>query len=536
MFGSGYLANLGIIPALVGARDLILIDELAHACLWAGARLSRATVVPFRHTDVAHVGSAAGGASRARHQRALIATDGVFSMDGDLAPLPALAALAQRHDAWLMTDDAHGLGVIGGGRGSNFVHGVTADVPLQMGTLSKALGAYGGYLCASAAVDRAHSQPRAHLVYSTGLAAGDRRGCDRRARRDRARSRLCRAAAGKAKAFARRGRAAGAGKPDRADRARRRRGALAASRMLEDDGFLVVAIRPPTVPVGTARLRLTFTARTSRRRDRATCRTRAHCSLAGGRDAMTAIFITATGTDIGKTFVTAALDPAHARAWPRRSRRSSRSSAASTPDLAATSDPGVLLAALGRPVARAEVERISPWRFTDAAVARHRRHDTRGAPLIPGGGRVLPPAMAGPPRHPFDRGHRRHHGAARRRGHTVLDWMSVLRIPIILVAGTYLGTISHTLTSLDVLARRNLDVAAVVVSESAGSGGLARGNRRDACSGLRIPDRAAAARGRLHARLRRSRVCCERAVATSCDRPASRIPGSRADVERVATN
>src|SRR6516164_5906212 len=89
VFGSGYLANLGIIPALVGAGDLVLIDELAHACLWGGARLAR--------------------------------TDGVFSMDGDIAPLHGLAALAQRHDAWLMSDDAHGLGVVGGGRGSNFI-------------------------------------------------------------------------------------------------------------------------------------------------------------------------------------------------------------------------------------------------------------------------------------------------------------------------------------------------------------------------------------------------------------------------------
>ena len=93
VFGSGYLANSGIIPALIGREDLVLIDELAHACLWAGARLSRATVLPFRHNDVAHL-EALLAEHRGRHPRALIATDGVFSMDGDLAPLPALAALA----------------------------------------------------------------------------------------------------------------------------------------------------------------------------------------------------------------------------------------------------------------------------------------------------------------------------------------------------------------------------------------------------------------------------------------------------------
>src|SRR6516165_4159489 len=124
------------LEALIGAGDLVLIDELAHACLWAGARLARADVVPFRHADVGHVELLLAQLRR-RHRRALIATDGVFSMDGDIAPLHGLAALAQRHDAWLMSDDAHGLGVVGGGRGSNFLGGTKADVPLQMGTLSK---------------------------------------------------------------------------------------------------------------------------------------------------------------------------------------------------------------------------------------------------------------------------------------------------------------------------------------------------------------------------------------------------------------
>src|ERR1700745_3627238 len=149
VFGSGYLANLGIIPALIGPDDLVLIDELAHACLWAGALLPRAAVVPFRHADVRH-GHALLTELRQLHRNVLIATDGGFSMDGDIAPLHALAALARRHDAWLMSDDAHGVGVVGGGRGSNFVPPIKAEVPLQMGTLSKALGASGGYLGASA--------------------------------------------------------------------------------------------------------------------------------------------------------------------------------------------------------------------------------------------------------------------------------------------------------------------------------------------------------------------------------------------------
>ena len=259
VFGSGYLANLGIIPALVGPDDLVLIDELAHACLWAGARLARAAVVPFRHADASDVGLLLSQL-RHGHRRALIATDGVFSMDGDIAPLHGLAALAQRHDAWLMSDDAHGLGVVGGGRGSNFIEGMRAEVPLQMGTLSKALGSYGGYICASAAVvDLIRNRART-VIYSTGLppaiVAAAIAALDV-IEREPGYAALPLA---KARAFARR-----AGLPEPVSPIvpvllGEAEAALKASRLLEDHGFLVVAIRPPTVPAGTARLRLTFTA------------------------------------------------------------------------------------------------------------------------------------------------------------------------------------------------------------------------------------------------------------------------------------
>ena len=259
VFGSGYLANLGIIPALIGPDDLVLIDELAHACLWAGARLARAAVVPFRHADVEHVELLLAQLRR-HHRRALIATDGVFSMDGDIAPLHGLAALAQRHDAWLMSDDAHGLGVVGGGRGSNFLEGTKADVPLQMGTLSKALGSYGGYICASAAVvDLIRNRART-VIYSTGLppaiVAAAIAALDV-IEREPAYAALPLA---KAKAFARSARLPEPASPIVPVLLGEAEAALKASRLLEDNGFLVVAIRPPTVPEGTARLRLTFTA------------------------------------------------------------------------------------------------------------------------------------------------------------------------------------------------------------------------------------------------------------------------------------
>ena len=256
VFGSGYLANMGIVPALAGPDDLVLLDELSHACLWAGAQLTRGRTATFRHNDVGDAEDRlASGRGRGR---ALILTDGVFSMDGDLAPLADLAALAERYDAWLMVDDAHGLGVLGGGRGS--VAEARAAVPLQMGTLSKALGSYGGYLCASRPVIELMASRARTLIYSTGLppacvaaalAALDIIEAEpQRVARPLALARRFTAIAGLPEA-------ASAVVPVRlgAEKA-----ALAASRRLAEAGFLVVAIRPPTVPAGTARLRLAFTA------------------------------------------------------------------------------------------------------------------------------------------------------------------------------------------------------------------------------------------------------------------------------------
>jgi 8-amino-7-oxononanoate synthase len=262
VFGSGYLANTGIIPALTGPDDVILIDELSHACIHAGAKLSGAAVHLYRHADVDHA-EVLLATHRGGRKRALIATDGVFSMDGDLAPLAALSRLAQRFDAWLLADDAHGLGVVGGGRGSSYTNGAAEapfEVPLQMGTLSKAVGAYGGYLCASrAVVDFMQTRART-FIYSTGLpppviaAAIAALGV---IESDPAYAAL---PLRKAREFARALNLAEAqsaivpvivGATD---------AALAASELLREEGFLVVAIRPPTVPAGTARLRFAFTA------------------------------------------------------------------------------------------------------------------------------------------------------------------------------------------------------------------------------------------------------------------------------------
>jgi 8-amino-7-oxononanoate synthase len=258
LFGSGYLANVGTIPTLMGPEDLILIDALAHACIWAGAKLSGAEVIAFRHNDVDHA-RALLAARRGSARRAMLATDGVFSMDGDLAPLDGLSEICLEYDAWLMSDDAHGVGVLAGGRGSTAAF-PGAVVPLQMGTLSKAIGGYGAYVCASRpVVDLLKTRARS-LVYSTApppasigaaLAALDIIESE---------PDLVARPLAKARAFTR-----ALGLPPAQSAIApvvigEAAAALEASRALVDQGFLAVAIRPPTVPAGTARLRVTLTA------------------------------------------------------------------------------------------------------------------------------------------------------------------------------------------------------------------------------------------------------------------------------------
>ncbi len=260
IFGSGYLANLGIVPTLVGAPDIIIADELSHSCLLMGSKLSDATTHIFRHNDLAHV-EALLKAHRADARHCLILTDGIFSMDGDLAPVAELAALAEKYDAWLMTDDAHGIGVVGEGRGSSFVTGIKANVPLQMGTLSKAIGSYGGYLCASKPVcDFIRTRART-LIYSTGLAPAQVAAAIAALDVIEGDSDYANLPVKKAQSFTRALNIAPATSPivplilGDAD------ATLRASALLEAEGFLVTGIRPPTVPAGTARLRFTFTAR-----------------------------------------------------------------------------------------------------------------------------------------------------------------------------------------------------------------------------------------------------------------------------------
>jgi len=264
LFTSGYSCALGVIPALVGENDLVLSDGLNHACLIDACRLSRATVRVFDHNDTVQLASLLS--DRARFRYALVVTEGVFSMDGDLAPLPCITDICEANDAWLMLDDAHGGGVLGpGGAGTAAHYGLTGRVSIQMGTLSKALGVEGGFAAGSRPLIDMLANKARSFVFSTASPASTA------------------AAALKALELA------------QGDEVRRERlyinGSLlrdglkgagydvptgitpiipviigdaeetvALSQQLLDRGIWVPAIRPPTVPVGKSRLRISLTS------------------------------------------------------------------------------------------------------------------------------------------------------------------------------------------------------------------------------------------------------------------------------------
>jgi 8-amino-7-oxononanoate synthase len=147
LFGSGYLANTGTIAALADRGEVVFSDELNHASIIDGCRLSRAETFVYRHADLEHL---AWGLRAASGRGALIVTDGVFSMDGDVAPLAGLVELARQHSCRLMVDEAHATGALGpGGRGSVAAAGLSGEVDVVIGTLGKALGSYGAYVCAA---------------------------------------------------------------------------------------------------------------------------------------------------------------------------------------------------------------------------------------------------------------------------------------------------------------------------------------------------------------------------------------------------
>ncbi|MCW5876731.1 MAG: glycine C-acetyltransferase [Anaerolineales bacterium] len=176
-FQSGFTANLGVIPALVGKEDVIFSDELNHASIIDGSRLSGATILRYPHCDPAGL-AAAIAEHRGQYRRALVITDGVFSMDGDIAPLPEIYAEARKGDAMLMVDDAHGEGVLGkGGRGIVDHYGLHGKVDVEVGTFSKAFGVVGGVAAGNAKIVEWLKQRGRPFLFSSAMTVPDVAAC-----------------------------------------------------------------------------------------------------------------------------------------------------------------------------------------------------------------------------------------------------------------------------------------------------------------------------------------------------------------------
>jgi len=264
LFSTGYMANLGVLQALLSRGDVCVQDKLNHACLLDGAKLSGAELKRYPHADVA---AAARQLAASPEAAALLATDGVFSMDGDVAPLRALAQQCAREHATLMVDDAHGLGVLGDdGAGSLSAAKLDQhEVPLLMATLGKALGCSGAFVAGPAALIEGLIQFARPYIYTTAMPpalAGAALEAVRLAqsetwRRHKLAALIARFRAGAAQLGLPLMDSASAIQPLRLGDAR---AALQAAQALERRGLLVVAIRPPTVPAGQARLRITLSA------------------------------------------------------------------------------------------------------------------------------------------------------------------------------------------------------------------------------------------------------------------------------------
>jgi 8-amino-7-oxononanoate synthase len=264
LFSTGYMANLAVVTTLLGRGDRVYEDRLNHASLLDAGLASGARFARYPHADPAALASRMGHAPAGR---TMVVTDGVFSMDGDVAPLQDLAAICRAHGAWLFVDDAHGLGVLGDtGRGSLEAAGLGAgDVPILVGTLGKAFGTFGAFVAGSSELVETLLQRARSYIYTTALppavAAATHASLrilqEEPWRRERVLGHV---------AYFRR-EAAGLGLGLRDSRTPiqpvvlgSEAAAVAASDALRAQGLWVPAIRPPTVPAGTSRLRITFSA------------------------------------------------------------------------------------------------------------------------------------------------------------------------------------------------------------------------------------------------------------------------------------
>ena len=306
LFGSGYLANAGVVSALAREGDVVFSDALNHASIIDGCRLAKADTFVYDHCDMDHLD---WGLRQAEGRGSLIVTDGVFSMDGDVAPLEEIVELAQRHDARVMVDDAHGTGAIGPyGRGSVAAAGLDDEVDVVVGTLGKALGSYGAYVCCDEPMAKYLINTARTLIFSTALsppavaaamaALQLLREQPRRVEKLQHNARVLRDAL------------AAEGVPvtgsttqivpllvgDASDAVR------ACERALES-GVFAQAIRPPTVPAGTSRLRLAVMASHTTSELREAARVLAACVPEAAREAPSlGVTTPESGAERGRVF------------------------------------------------------------------------------------------------------------------------------------------------------------------------------------------------------------------------------------------
>jgi len=264
LFSTGYMANLGVVSVLSGHGDRVFQDRANHASLLDGARLSGARLIRYQHGDTDDLIERMNTAPDAEY---LVATDGVFSMDGDIAPLTELVKIAGKYAAWLMVDDAHGLGVVGpGGRGTVAQAGLGVEqVPVLMGTLGKAFGCFGAFVAGSEDLIETLIQQARTYIYTTApppaVAAATRAALklvrEEEWRREKLQALVQHFRAGAAQSGLN---LADSDTPIQPLMVGDAEAALQFSEALREQGVLVTAIRPPTVPQDSARLRVTFSA------------------------------------------------------------------------------------------------------------------------------------------------------------------------------------------------------------------------------------------------------------------------------------
>ena len=264
LFSTGYMANIGAINALIGRRDLVLQDQLNHASLLDGGRLSQADFKRYKHVDMASLEQRLEQSSA---ERKLIVTDGVFSMDGNLAPLREISSLAKKHSAWLMVDDAHGVGVLGqqGGGLVEELNMSVDQVPILVGTLGKSFGTFGAFVAGSEALIETLIQYSRSYIYTTALPPAIAAATiaslkivrEETWRRDKLGLLIARFRSGAEQIGLQ---LAESNTPIQPVLINDDEKVMLVGQKLRAAGFLVGAIRPPTVPVGTGRLRITFSA------------------------------------------------------------------------------------------------------------------------------------------------------------------------------------------------------------------------------------------------------------------------------------